>query len=451
MRYLKLLLLLLIGETYSQEIIECQKDYCSVPSSVQLVRSSEYLNFSSFEIISTEEDIEVNTTSYSRNFKSLLNSYSDKGVNLSINSTSNRDDKTGSNFIFFADSISNLNISNNGFSGSIKPSSSFICASNILSGKYGYIVRNKFEERRENDPTLSIDICDDTDLQIIRTNSQHTCEENYQKIPDTNIKAQRHKIYKRCIGDAARKLCVAKKLELACLWKGDKIIGDSNCCSNSSLPKVGAENWSCDENLCDSTNSGWYRELKKVVTKDYYENQISKDPVHMCQKEFPRPYVNYNTSNSINRDYGYPKAYYATRDFSHDLPNPSQRSYYRVEVKTIETCNTSWKYQDQCYQPPSSDFIYSSGFISMGRRSSIKCSILNGRVNCIYRNSLYNVDNRLPTWMRVKYQTKAYFIDPSGFNNFHLTDVTIIQKGYWGTYNDDYEIEVDDDFWAGGQ
>ena len=147
-----LFFILLNINLFAQETITCEKDYCSVPSNLQLIRSSEFLNFSSFELISQDENVKVDTTSYSRNFKALINSYNQFGIDLEVKSYSTKDNKTGSNFFIFADSIANLSVDNNGFNGNIHLNSSDICAKEIKAGKYGFKVKNLYEERRDNNP-----------------------------------------------------------------------------------------------------------------------------------------------------------------------------------------------------------------------------------------------------------------------------------------------------------
>lgn len=439
---LGILVFLISFSSIAQETIECQKDYCSIPSNIQLIKSSEFLNFSSFELISQDEDIKIDTTSFSRDFKFLLNTYNYQGIDLDINSNSTKETKTGSNFFVFADSISNLNINNNGFNGSIHLNASDICSRDILAGKYGYKIKNLYEERRENDPTLTSS-CDDIDLTNIRTNSVHTCEENFESVPSDSLTAKRQRIYRQCSGNASRKLCLSKKMKLTCTWYGAKPDGYQTCCSEVLLPKINKTDWICEESSCSETKSGWVRKFSKIKSEYEIMNGLSNDADFLCQREFPRD-VPQNSSSNVFRWYGDFNSYAAVRDFSSTLPNYNERNYYKLEVSTGVSSGGLFGINKEAFDNITSDFFNGQNYISTSSwvelpsdefQEYFKCEIVNSTLSCQFKSS-YEFDgssyviNRLPSHRIVYFKAKAHYIDKHGNNSNHEFFIKVGHEGY---------------------
>lgn len=426
----------------AQETIECQKDYCSIPSNIQLIKSSEFLSFSSFDLISQDEDIEIDTTSFSRDFKVLLNSYNHQGINLDVKGHSTKDNKTGSNFFIFADSIGNLNINNKGFDGKIHLNASDICSQDILAGKYGFKIKNLYEERRENDPNLPLS-CDDTDLTSVRIHSVHACEENFESIPSDNLTAKRQRIYRQCSGDASRKLCLSKKMKLTCLWYGARAIGDTSCCGTGSLPKINPSDWSCEESSCSETQSGWVRKFSKIKSEYEIMNGLSNDADFLCQKDFPRDIPN-NSNSNVFRWYGDFNSYAAVRDFSSTLPNYSERNYYKLEVSPGASLGGGWGVSNKTFDSVTlevfngQNYITTSSWVELPSsefQEYFKCEIINSTLSCQYKSSFEfggssYVINRLPSHRIVYFKAKAYYIDKHGNNSSHEFFIKVGHEGY---------------------
>ena len=138
-------------------------------------------------------------------------------------------------------------------------------------------------------------------------------------------------------------------MELECLWNGDRAVGDSGCCSNLSNPSMGSIAWSCDENLCSSSNSGWYRRFSKIQHEYQFRQEFSMDPQFLCSKYFYRGSTDDTRTDAI-RDYGDFSGNSAVRDFNPSFPSLSDKKLYRLEIAAGGYCNTSSYYGSQCVQ-----------------------------------------------------------------------------------------------------
>lgn len=419
---------------FAQDIIDCSNSSCSYDPNLTVTSSTNFVEYSKFEITGASDDIEIQTPNGEDNwnFKGYVLSRDIRGIDLDLNINSSKAGFDASKFIYITDAIDNLSIQANGFSGEIGKRSSEICAERVLNSDYGSAVRTAFLNARTIDPTLPNDRCVDADLLNIQT-LDHDCETNYNSIPTDSIEATRWQGRRVCSGEAARRLCVKKNVKITCHWAADKT--HSGCCDVDSISP--GSGWSCDNSLCSGGDSGWIKTYEFILEEAQRDQNVSGgiSDQQYCDIQTARSKV-FDTTSTQSDWYGNIAGSYQARDLNIYPPANSNVKYYKIELAAggvTTNCGDSNCLNNTALNSYSSFYPESSGYIglaSSGEVTAISCSWTGSYASCsIGKNSISvhspvsvtNMGNSVYQQTSFSYKVKFFYIDKYGLVGTHTT------------------------------
>jgi len=319
---------------YGQDEINCRNSDCTYDPSLS-VSALNFSEFTRFEIPLLNDSLRIFTSpgDRPRDFRTYVQTRSSNGEDIEIEVNSQRPSSKASSFILIADSVKNLSVNNNGFSGNNYPNSSAVCATRIKNGDYGSAIRTAFLNRRVAQPTLSSNNCDATDLLSVRNLSPVTCESGSSEIPTTQISGVRWKPKRECSTKAGRAMCAAKRVALNCDSYADKRPSPNNGCCNVSASPSGT-GWLCNTARCNSTDSGWYRRYTFRMWEEDYESEVvsGKSNQFLCETMIAtQTGATGDTYSLRDRNYSTNLTYYNTPgDFTFNPPagEPVVETYF---------------------------------------------------------------------------------------------------------------------------
>ncbi len=434
MKLLWTLIFLFSLKSHSQELIDCSDGTCSYAPALNVTTSTDFINYSKFEINGLTDNlaIEVPNGNDPRNFRGYVRTNSLNGRDIDMSLSSSVDGKDASKFVFIVDSVNELNITSNGKNGEVHQSASEICAQKTLAGDYGGQALSEFNQRRTDNPTLPTDRCVEADLLSIQA-EDHSCSPGYTKLETSSISAQRWIGRQKCEGDAARKLCLKRKMKIECQWQTDRY----QACCDTEVSPVG-ENWSCDVAKCDADHNGWIKNFEYIKYESTVDN-IKYGPIGagndigLCNYLSGR---NYGADEIINEHnwHGYFSGSYYTRNLNVYPPANPNRKYLGIEFAVggvAHSCDNSG-----CLTLPGmSDYTImypdNAGYIGFKLASGgnifnygIKCEWKGTFAECLLAKNApeHSLDSdgvltqghSLYKYTSISYMVKFYFVDQYG-------------------------------------
>lgn len=277
-KMLLLVTLLWASSLFAQYEVSCSNGNCTYPSDLNNLSTINLPDYSRFEASYLDDDLYIRAPANAvpRDFMAWIKSRSIQGQDVEVDLKSTVKNVNAGQFVLIGDSIKNLSVNSNGFSSQNFPNSSTICAQRILNGDYGSTIRSSFVNRRNVDPTLPADRCDQTDLLQVQNNGALTCAPNFQYIPSQLISAERWMKKKECTTSAGRELCVAKRVILKCDLYADKptYLPGNQCCDHVAAP-TSSTDWKCDPLRCDADDSGWYLSFTFRMWEEEYKTRAT--------------------------------------------------------------------------------------------------------------------------------------------------------------------------------
>lgn len=209
-----------------------------------------------------------------RNLVLMVNNNTTVGQNLILDLKSKKTEKNTGSLTLIGDIFNNINISLDGYDGATGQDASIICADRFKAGAYGENSKTFFINRRTNSPTLSLNRCDNQDIQHLQ-DTKFTCPNPDFRVSDFDtVQVSRVKFKQRCVGTSIRYKCVQRKIKLRCEWASiargreyscgknctqrcERVFGASNCEYGS-----GFSCWRSDLNVAEN-GAAYYSDARE--------------------------------------------------------------------------------------------------------------------------------------------------------------------------------------------
>lgn len=258
---------------HGQVSLTCQNGNCSSSNASIAVSNLEHISVVPNLLLDDSLIVNNEADNTPWDLKLFLSTRTLQGQNVSIDLSSKIKSEPSANSVIIADSIRNLNVNVDGYSGVVGDNSSVICAKNIMDGNYGSQIRNAFLARRGANPTLSGTHCDSIDLNSIQNLGLFSCQPQQVELPTQQVTGTRWEVKRQCNTMAGRELCVAKRVSLKCEIFADRPTGSTQCCDSIS-PPTASSNWKCNINRCNGQDSGWHMSFQFRLWEEEYSNQV---------------------------------------------------------------------------------------------------------------------------------------------------------------------------------
>lgn len=297
-----IMLLILITSIHADENMSCQNGSCSYDPGMDIRNDTDEIDYTKFESVNMDDNltISVDNNESPRDIRVVLETNLIDSHNVNVNLSSSKDLNNSGEIVLLADSLKNLDLILNGRNGNSADSSSFVCATKILAGDYGSLVRDDFLAARIADTSLPSDQCTNSDLQRI-TDTHFSCPTDFSESLGS-VSSQRWVKRKTCKGQADRKMCVEKKLKISCTWLAQSWTGD--CGQTDQKPKGAAASWSYNAGYCNpGVTSGWYANKGDFIKSENYinsERDLGKSDAQICDTLTGRPAPGLMTTSNSN-------------------------------------------------------------------------------------------------------------------------------------------------------
>jgi hypothetical protein len=191
------------------------------------------------------------------------------GQDIDILLNSKQPEKNTEDFVLIGDIFKNIQINLNGYNGQTGKDASIICADRFKNGTYGLSSRDFFLNRRNSNPNLSINNCDNIDLQHIQNTKFQCDDDDFVLSSFDTVEVSRIKTKQKCIGTSIKYKCLQRQMKLSCEWRSIAR-GYSQCGKYGCSPCANIfGNLQC---YYSAGSSCWYSDYNK----DKY--QISSSP-----------------------------------------------------------------------------------------------------------------------------------------------------------------------------
>jgi hypothetical protein len=261
-----LAVLFLISLSTNALDIECSNNTCTYDALLNPNQIGGTTEYESFSLPANANDLNIYTDTGEppRSVRVDIDNVGTSGKNLTVNLSSTINQDAGDIFLT-GDIFSTLNLNLDGAQGINGSSSSKLCSDNFKNGNYGTDAQTYFNQRRIDNPPLSADICDITDIEWVRDN-KFACPSGYNEIGTSTTVIERIPFKRDCSGLTQFTRCVKRTYDVQC----SSIVSASaeTCCDQYAggitrsaymyppLTGKSGSNFICDNTKCgDSVGS----------------------------------------------------------------------------------------------------------------------------------------------------------------------------------------------------
>lgn len=206
-----MLILSLLMVAFADKNIICGAGNCTNDFAGPVINKATY---SAIDIGNNTENVNVSVPAgvEPRNVRLNIKNGTMAGRNLNINLTTNTATYNAGSTLVIGDVFNTLNVNLDGFSGLSGKDSSQICAERILSGNYGQPIKDAYELRRTQNPSLNPLRCDNVDLNNLQS-LNFSCDANFNELTGTvkSVSVSRIKNKAICQAISNREVCLRRK------------------------------------------------------------------------------------------------------------------------------------------------------------------------------------------------------------------------------------------------